>query len=99
MPAGCLAEQYYYYYLSLFDSACVGSCSGSDGGVAGSPTRVTDGTVTVTFWVDAVYLMYLLLGLEARFLKFSMNLARSFLCCRERGLVIALKLVIALANN
>lgn len=75
------------------------SSSGSDGGVTGSPTSSTGGTVTVTFWVDAVYLMYLLLGLEARFLKFSMNLARSFLCCRERGLVIALKLVIALANN
>ena len=75
------------------------SSSGSDGGVTGSPTSCTDGTVTVTFLVDAVYLIYLLSGLAARFLKFSMNLARSFLCCRERGLVIALQLVIALANN
>ena len=52
-------------------------------------TSTTGGTVTVTFWVDAVYLMYLLLGWEARLLKFSMNLARSFLWCRERGFVIA----------
>ena len=66
------------------------SSSGSDGGVTGSPTSSTGGTVTVTFWVDAVYLMYFLLGWAAHLLNFSTNTARPFLCCRERGVVIAL---------